>query len=74
MGSYKIQFSRIGSNSLIVNWPQDISVEISENINQFVDDIKDSLFLKEVRVGYCSVLILYKSDEINYEDLCKILY
>ena len=55
MGSYKIQFSRIGSNSLIVNWPQDISVEISENINQFVDDIKDSLFLKEVRVGYCSV-------------------
>tara|TARA_B100001094_G_scaffold252208_1_gene250179 strand:+ start:182 stop:913 length:732 start_codon:yes stop_codon:yes gene_type:complete len=74
MESYKIQFSRIGSNSLIVNWPQDISVEISENINQFVDDIKDSLFLKEVRVGYCSVLILYKSDEINYEDLCKILY
>tara|TARA_S200000501_G_C20821496_1_gene743045 strand:- start:917 stop:1648 length:732 start_codon:yes stop_codon:yes gene_type:complete len=74
MGSYKIQFSRIGSSTLIINWPQIISIEISENINQFIDHIKANLYLEEVRGGYCSVLIIYKSREINYEDLCKILF
>ena len=49
MGSYKIQFSRIGSNTLIINWPQIISIEISENINQFIDHIKANLYLDEVK-------------------------
>ena len=73
MVSYEIQFSRIGSNSLIINWPQIISIEISENINQFIDLIKGDLYIEEFRVGYCSILIVYKSREINYEDFCKIL-
>ena len=73
MVSYEIQFSRMGSNSLIINWPQIISIEISENINQFIDLIKGDLYIEEFRVGYCSILIVYKSREINYEDFCKIL-
>ena len=73
MGSYKIQFSRMGSNSMIVNWPQIISIEISENINQFIDLIKGNLYIEEFRVGYCSILIVYNSHEINYEHFCKIL-
>ena len=73
MGSYKIQFSKIGSNSLIINWPQIISIEISENINQFIDLIKGNSHIEEFRVGYCSILIVYKPREINYEDFCKIL-
>ena len=73
MVSYEIQFSRVGSNSLIINWPQIISIEISENINQFIDLIMGDLYIEEFRVGYCSILIVYKSREINYEDFCKIL-
>ena len=63
----------MGSNSLIVNWPQIISIEISENINQFIDLIKGDLYIEEFRVGYCSILIVYKSREINYEHFCKVL-
>ena len=75
MGIYKINIEKFGDEYLLVNWPQEISPKISENILQF-----NSLLHKEIKndfiesnITYASLCIRFDPENISFEDLEKTL-
>ena len=61
MKKFKINFFRYNLNSILVNWPQNISIEISNDINSFCKLILNYPNILEFRKGYCSLLIIFKT-------------
>ena len=66
MRKYKINFFHYSQNSILVNWPQSISTEISTDINTFCKALYDDENIIEFRKGYCSLLIQFNSENISY--------
>ena len=66
MGKYKINFFHYSQNSILVNWPQSISTEISTDINTFCKALYNDENIIEFRKGYCSLLIQFNSENISY--------
>ena len=66
MGKYKINFFHYSQNSILVNWPQFISTEISTEINTFCKALCNDENIIEFRKGYCSLLIQFNSENISY--------
>ena len=66
MRKYKINFFHYSQNSILVNWPQTISTEISTNINTLCKALHDDENIIEFRKGYCSLLIQFNSENISY--------
>ena len=67
MGKYKINFFHYSQNSILVNWPQSISIEISTDINTFCKALYNVGNIIEYRKGYCSLLIQFNSEKISYD-------
>ena len=70
MKKFKINFFRYNLNSILVNWPQNISIEISNDINSFCKLILNYPNILEFRKGYCSLLIIFKTKTIDYDMVC----
>tara|TARA_Y100001934_G_scaffold26304_1_gene29012 strand:+ start:5358 stop:6089 length:732 start_codon:yes stop_codon:yes gene_type:complete len=66
MGKYKINFFHYSQSSILVNWPQSISIEISNDINTFSKALCNDEKIIELRKGYCSLLIQFDSENISY--------
>ena len=66
MRKYKINFFHYSQNSILVNWPQSISTEISTDINTFCKALCNDENIIEFRKGYCSLLIQFNSENISY--------
>ena len=66
LGKYKINFFHYSQNSILVNWPQSISIEISTDINTFCKALYNDKNTIEFRKGYCSLLIQFNSENISY--------
>ena len=66
MRKYKINFFHYSQNSILVNWPQSISTEISTEINTFCKALCNDENIIEFRKGYCSLLIQFNSENISY--------
>ena len=66
MRKYKINFFHYSQNSILVNWPQSISTEISIDINTFCKALYNDENIIEFRKGYCSLLIQFNSENISY--------
>jgi allophanate hydrolase subunit 1 len=58
MQKFKINFFRYSLDSILVNWPAKISIEISTQINSFSNAILKNPNILELRKGYCSLLII----------------
>ncbi len=74
MKKFKINFFRYSLNSILVNWPQKISIEISNDINSLCKVILNNPDILEFRKGYCSLLIIFKSKIIDYNNVCDALF
>ena len=74
MKKFKINFFRYNLNSILVNWPQNISIEISNDINSFCKLILNYPNILEFRKGYCSLLIIFKTKTIDYDKVCDSLF
>ena len=66
MRKYKINFFHYSQNSILVNWPQTISTEISTDINTLCKALYNDENIIEFRKGYCSLLIQFNSENISY--------
>ena len=66
MRKYKINFFHYSQNSILVNWPQSISIKISTEINTFCKALYNDENIIEFRKGYCSLLIQFNSENISY--------
>ena len=66
MRKYKINFFHYSQNSILVNWPQSISIEISTDINTLCKALYNDENIIELRKGYCSLLIQFSSENISY--------
>ena len=73
MQKFKINFFRYSLDSILVNWPAKISIEISTQINLFSNAILKNPNILELRKGYCSLLIIFKTKIDNYEEICNSL-
>ena len=73
MQKFKINFFRYSLDSILVNWPAKISIEISTQINSFSNAILKNPNILELRKGYCSLLIIFKTEIDNYEEICNSL-
>ena len=71
MQKFKINFFRYSLDSILVNWPAKISIEISTQINSFSNAILKNPNILELRNGYCSLLIIFKTEIDNYEEICN---
>tara|TARA_Y200000002_G_scaffold325083_1_gene287020 strand:+ start:4952 stop:5683 length:732 start_codon:yes stop_codon:yes gene_type:complete len=71
MQKFKINFFRYNLDSILVNWPPKISIEISTQINSFGNAILKNLNILELRKGYCSLLIIFKTEIDNYDEICN---
>ena len=70
MVKYKINFFHYSQSSILVNWPQSISIEISNDINTFSKALCNDEKIIELRKGYCSLLIQFDSENISYNHFC----
>ena len=73
MQKFKINFFRYSLDSILVNWPAKISIEISTQLNSFSNAILKNPNILELRKGYCSLLIIFKTEIGNYEEICNSL-
>ena len=67
MRKYNINFFHYSQNSILVDWPQSISIEISTDINTFCIALYNDKNTIEFRKGYCSLLIQFNSEKISYD-------
>ena len=74
MGKYKINFFHYSQSSILVNWPQSISIEISNDINTFSKALCNDEKIIELRKGYCSLLIQFHSENISYNHFLSLIH
>ena len=59
----------------MIEWPQEISIEILNDIRVFHDHIKSRNYpeIEEMNFVYASLMVMYKVDKIHFKQLTKLL-
>ncbi len=75
MGIYKIRIEKFGDEYALINWPQKIDPEISEDLLQFDHLINQKFedWFIESNTTYASLCIRYDPAKISFNDLEKTL-
>lgn len=74
MGKYKISIASLGAEFLLLSWPANISVELSEEVLAFEKFITHNLskFILATNPAYASLCIRY-NNKISFAELKKLL-
>ncbi len=75
MENYQLTYKPYGNSAILIEWPQNISLDILQDIRQFVDNIIENNFkvIVDLNFVYSSLLITYDSLNIDYVELKDIL-
>ena len=73
MKKFKIDFFHYSSSSILLSWPNIISIEISNDIHNFIKHIRNEKNILEIIKGYSSVLVQYRNDIVDFDLSCDSL-
>jgi len=73
MKKFKIDFFHYSSSSILLSWPNIISIEISNDIHNFIKHISNEKNILEIIKGYSSVLVQYRNDIADFDLSCDSL-
>lgn len=75
MSTFKLTYKPFGESAILIEWPQQISIDILDDIRNFSFKLKkrNIKHILEVNFVYSSLLVIYKYNNINYFDLKKEL-
>lgn len=75
MSTYKLTYKQFGSSALLMEWPQEISIDILNDIRVYYEIIKAHNYpeIKEVNFVYASLMVEYKTEKIHFKELAKRL-
>lgn len=73
MKKFKIDFFHYNSSSILLSWPNIISIEISNDIHNFTKHIRNEKNILEIIKGYSSVLVQYRNDIEDFNLSCDSL-
>lgn len=74
MNKFKLTYKAFGSNAVLIEWqPQQISVDILQDVQQFVKAIEKDLsqYMEECIPAYASLMIVFK--QISFKNLVERL-
>ena len=62
MNSYKLKYFLYNSNCLLIDWPQEINENISNDVNNFKRTIESNFNnIVDVRSSYCSLFLIFEN-------------
>lgn len=75
MGNYQLTYKPFGESTILIEWPQIISMEILNDIRIFVAKIesKNNENILELNFIYCSLLIIYNSKNNCFNEIKNTL-
>lgn len=73
MREFNIRFFHYSSNSILISWPDLISIEISNDIDSLIKHLKVDKNILELIKGYNSLLVQYKNDISDFNLSCNFL-
>ena len=76
MSKFRPKYKQYGESAILIEWPQEISKMILEDIRVFVKKIKNNNIkeILEYNFVYSSLLIIYKNDLISFNDIKQSLH
>jgi len=75
VSTFKLTYKPFGESAILIEWPQNISIDILDDIRNFSFKINNQniKYILEVNFVYSSLLVIYNYNKINYINLKKEL-
>ena len=75
MSTFNLKYKPFGKSAILIDWPQEISNDILEDIRLFSEKIEEHNFseVMELNFVYSSLLVIYSNSLISYKDMKKKL-
>jgi inhibitor of KinA len=71
MNKFQLTYKPFGKSAILIEWQQEISKNILNNIKDFVSEIEQLKVeeIVELNAVYCSLLVIYKSNKTDFQTL-----
>jgi len=73
--TYKITYKQFGNSALLIEWPQEISIDILNDIKVFYEILQSQNYaeIEEINFVYASLMIVYRVEKIAFKELTQKL-
>lgn len=73
MNTYKLVYKPLGSIALLIEWPQEINIDILGSIANFREEIESQLndIVLETVPAYCSLTVFFDTNKAKYSSIVK---